>query len=51
MSISMCLNQDYSLNLLRSGREFQNVYLFDLIHNLKHHLTCVKAVIPFVPLS
>lgn len=29
IGISMCLNQDYSLNVLRSGRGFQNVNLFD----------------------
>ena len=37
ISISMCFNQDYSVAVLRSGTEFQNMYLFDLVHNLKHH--------------
>ena len=28
ISILMCLNQDYSVAVLRSGRGFQNMYLF-----------------------
>ena len=37
MSILMYLNHDDSLNILGISREFQNIILFDLIHNLKHH--------------
>ena len=42
MSISMCLNLDFSLNVLRSGRGFQNVNLFDLIHNKTSLNVCLR---------
>lgn len=37
LNISMCLNQDYSLNVLGRGRDLWNVNVFDLIDNSKRY--------------